>query len=249
MPLLSNARIIAVIPARYASTRLPGKMVAPLAGKPLVLHAYERALRASLIEDAIIAADDKRIVDALAPFGAKVLMTRPDHPCGTNRIAEASEHCAAEIIVNVQGDEVMIAPETIDAVVRPLLADSELVMCTARHLIRDAADLDNPNVVKVVCDARGKALYFSRHAVPYVRDAEDRADAQHWQHIGIYAYRREFLLRYAVMPQTPLERLEKLEQLRVLENGYAIAVVDTGYAGIGVDTPEELERVRALLGE
>ena len=245
--MLSEARIIAVIPARYASTRFPGKMVAPLAGKPLVLHAYERALRARLIEDAIIAADDVRIVEALAPYGAKVAMTRPDHPCGTNRIAEVAEQCAAEIIVNVQGDEVMIAPDTVDAVVKPLLDDPALGMSTARHVIRNAADIESPHVVKVVCDTRGRALYFSRHPIPYVRDAADRPGARHWQHIGIYGYRRDFLLQYARMPQTPLEQLERLEQLRVLENGFPIAVVDTAYESIGVDTPDELERARGLL--
>ncbi len=242
-------RILTVIPARYASTRFPGKIIAPLAGKPLVAHTYTRAIQARLVSEALVAADDPKVRDALVPLGIPVVMTRPDHPSGTDRIAEVAAHRDADIVVNVQGDEPLIDPSTIDAAIRPLLERPEVMMSTARVLLTDPEEIANPNVVKVVCDTRGDALYFSRCPIPYIRDAADRAQSPrcHWQHIGLYVYRRDFLLQYAKMPQTPLEKLEKLEQLRVLENGFKIAVVETGYEALGVDTPEDLERVRALL--
>jgi 3-deoxy-manno-octulosonate cytidylyltransferase (CMP-KDO synthetase) len=240
-------KVLAVIPARFASTRFPGKIIAPLAGKPLVVHTYERAREARLVDEVVVATDDARVAAALAPYGVPVAMTRADHPSGTDRIAEVAARSDAAIVVNVQGDEPSIDPNTIDAAIRPLLDDSSLPMSTVRRLITDAASIDDPNVVKVVCDIRGRAIYFSRHAIPYVRDAADRAVACHWQHVGLYVYRRDFLLRYAKLPQTPLEMLEKLEQLRVIENGFAIAVVDTEYESIGVDTPEDLEKARALI--
>lgn len=243
------AKVLAVIPARYASTRLPGKVLAEVGGQPLVMHAYERARAATLVDDVVVATDDERVVKALAPLGAKVIMTRADHPSGTDRIAEVAEGSGAEIIVNVQGDEALIDPATIDATIRPLLDDPDLPMATARHRIRDMAVANDPNSVKVVCDDRGRALYFSRSAIPHIRDKTDASEVPtcYWLHIGLYVYRREFLLRYATWPATPLEKLEKLEQLRVLEHGYPIAVVETDYESIGVDTAEDLERVRALL--
>ncbi|MBN2310028.1 MAG: 3-deoxy-manno-octulosonate cytidylyltransferase [Candidatus Hydrogenedentes bacterium] len=241
--------ILAVIPARFASTRFPGKVIAPLAGKPLVAHTYERACRSALVSDVVVATDDHRVVDALAPYGVQVVMTRPDHPSGTDRIAEVAETRRADIIVNVQGDEPLIDPGTIDAAIGPLLEDPELPMGTARRLIAEPETARDPNVVKVVCDGHGRALYFSRSMIPYIREVADRETNPpcYWQHIGLYVYRREFLLEYARWPQTPLERLEKLEQLRVLENGYPIAVVDTEYESIGVDTPADLERVRGII--
>ena len=244
-------KILTVVPARFASTRFPGKIIAPVCGKPLVLHTYERARRAKCVTDVVIAADDPRIADALRPFDARVVMTRADHASGTDRIAEVAATSDADIIVNVQGDEPLIDPATIDKTVEALLNAPDAPMATARCLITDPAELDNPNVVKVVCDARGRALYFSRCCIPYIRDERDRARARlprvHWVHIGLYVYRREFLLRFAKLPQTPLERLEKLEQLRALENGFPIMVADTDYEGVGVDTPEDLERVRKLM--
>lgn len=235
-------RVLGVVPARFASSRFPGKIIAALAGKPLVLHAYDRAKKAALLDDVVIAADDPRVLEAVAPYGARVVMTRPDHPTGTDRIAEVAEADGADIIVNIQGDEALIDPATIDATVQPLLDYPALVMSTARRQILDPALIENPNIVKVVCDTRGRALYFSRSPIPYIRDEADRALASevYWQHIGLYVYRRDFLLKYAAMPQTPLEKLEKLEQLRVLEHGYEIAVVDTEYEGRGVDVPEDL---------
>ncbi len=245
----NKPKILAVIPARMASERFPGKVLAPLCGKPLVWHVFDRTQRASLVSDVVVAADDVCIVEALEPLGVPVVLTRNDHVSGTDRIAEVAAGADAEFIVNVQGDEAMIDPETIDATVQALLEDPQVSMATARHRITDVALIHDPNVVKVVCDARGHALYFSRSAIPYDRDAGGVASdsSDHWQHIGLYAFRRQFLLDFASMKPTPLEQLEKLEQLRAIENGHSIAVVDTEYEGIGVDTPEELERVRTLL--
>lgn len=241
-------RVLAVVPARFASTRFPGKIIAPIAGKPLVLHTYERACEAALVDRVLIATDAREVAQALAPYGIVPIMTREDHTSGTDRIAEVAAEIPAEIVVNVQGDEPLIDPAIIDAAIRPLLDEPDVVMATARRRMVDPADITNPNVVKVVCDAGGHALYFSRCSIPYIRDTADRGAAAecYWQHIGLYAYRRDFLLQYSRMPQTPLEKLEKLEQLRVLENGYKIAVIDTEYESIGVDVPEDLERVRVL---
>lgn len=249
MGIDGQPRVLGVVPARYASTRFPGKIIANLAGKPLVLHAYERARQAQLLDDVIIAADDPRVVEAVAPFGARVVMTRPDHPTGTDRIAEAVAQDSAQIIVNIQGDEALIDPETIDAAVRPLLEQPEIMMSTARRRISDLSLVSNPNIVKVICDQRGRAIYFSRSPIPFIRDEADRAQAAsvYWQHIGLYVYRRSFLLAFAEMPQTPLEHLEKLEQLRAVEQGVPIAVVDTEYEGRGVDVPEDLEWARQAL--
>ncbi|MBX7255340.1 MAG: 3-deoxy-manno-octulosonate cytidylyltransferase [Candidatus Hydrogenedentes bacterium] len=249
MQVIGSRGVVAVIPARFASTRFPGKVIAPLAGKPLVAHTYYRTCEAALVSRVLVATDDDCVRSALEPLGIPVVMTRPEHPSGTDRIAEVAQGVEADLIVNVQGDEPLIDPHTIDEAIRPLLIDPSLPMATARRLITDPDDIENPNVVKVVCDSRGRALYFSRYPIPYVRDAADRASAPkcHWQHIGLYVYRREFLLDYSRWAPSSLEKLEKLEQLRVLERGYPIAVVDTKYQSIGVDTPEDLEQVRAML--
>lgn len=249
MATASKPRVLGVVPARYASTRFPGKIIASLAGKPLVLHAYDRARKARLIDDVIIAADDARVRDAIVPFGARVVMTRPEHPTGTDRIAEAVAGDNADIIVNIQGDEALIDPETIDAAIRPLLDQPDIVMSTARRRISDPALVANPNIVKVICDKRGRAIYFSRSPIPHIRDEADRDKAAlcYWQHIGLYVYRRDFLLAFAGLPQTPLEQLEKLEQLRAVEHGFPIAVIDTEYDGRGVDVPEDLEWARQQL--
>ena len=250
MLLKGKPKILVVIPARYGSTRFPGKVIAPLAGKPLVAHTYQRARQVGLVSEVVVATDDERVSRALEPYGIPVVMTRKEHASGTDRIAEVAANCDADIVVNVQGDEPLIDPQTIDETIRPLLDDGDLPMATAMCRITDPAAIHNPNVVKVVCDARGRALYFSRSAIPYVRDEWDWAHGPiYWEHIGLYVYRREFLLRYASWEPTPLERLEKLEQLRVLEHGYPIAVVETRYERVGVDTPEDLERVRALLAK
>lgn len=241
--------IIAIIPARFASERFPGKVIADLLGKPLIVHTYERAMEATCLSRVLVATDDDRVTEALAPYDIEVVMTSPDHPSGTDRIAEVARGTSADIIVNVQGDEPMLDPRSIDRAVEALINNPDADMATARHAITDRADIDDPNVVKVVCDTNGVALYFSREPIPHVRDSDSGASAEHvyWQHIGLYVFRRDFLLKYAEMEPTPLELLEKLEQLRALENGHKIAVIDTEFKIIGVDTPEDLERARQLL--
>lgn len=239
-------RIVAVIPARFASTRFPGKIIAPVMGHPLVYHTWRRACAARLVNHVVVATDDQAVVDALAPYEVDVVMTRGDHATGTDRIAEVARSLHAEIVVNVQGDEPAIDPETIDETIRPLLSDPGLSMATARRRLTHPEAIEDPNVVKVVCDRNGHALYFSRHPIPCHRDGTPK-DATWWQHIGLYAYRRAFLLAFNELEQTPLEAAEKLEQLRVLENGHRIAVVTTEYRAIGVDVPRDLDRVVALL--
>jgi 3-deoxy-manno-octulosonate cytidylyltransferase (CMP-KDO synthetase) len=240
--------VLAVIPARYGSTRFPGKMIVPLGGKPLVYHTCQRAFEAKLVSEVIVATDDRRVVDALAEYDINVVMTRVDHASGTDRVAEVAEKSSAEIIVNIQGDEPLISPKTIDDAIRSVIDQPDVSMGTVRKLLTDRSDIENPNNVKVVCDNRGRALYFSRYPIPYIRDESDRRSASrtHWHHYGLYVYRREFLLKYSSWPQTPLEKLEKLEQLRVLENGFPIAVVETEHECLGVDTPEDLKRVEAM---
>lgn len=243
------AEVIAIIPARYQSTRFPAKLLAPLDGKPLVQHTYERTKMAKRVDDVCVATDDARIADALAPYGTRVVMTRSDHRSGTDRIAEVAATSPARIVVNVQGDEPLIDPHTIDEVVDALESDAEAAMATAARALVDPAAIKNPNVVKAVLDHAGRALYFSRAPIPYPRESagEPTRGVRYWHHVGLYAYRREFLLEFAQMPPSPLERIEMLEQLRALENGFSIRVVETQYQSIGVDTPEDLERVRSLL--
>lgn len=247
MPVFVHPKVLAVIPARYASERFPGKMIVDLEGKPLVWHAYARACQAELVDEVVVAADDERIADALEPHGVNVVMTSPEHSTGTDRVAEVAAQSDAAIIVNVQGDEAMIDPRVIDETIRPLLREPDVAMSTACHALSDPAKIADPNVVKVVRDQRGHALYFSREPIPHVRGGSVTAGAVHFQHIGLYVFRRDFLIVYANLPPTPLEQFEKLEQLRALENGYKIAVVETDYRCIGVDTPADLEEVRALL--
>jgi 3-deoxy-manno-octulosonate cytidylyltransferase (CMP-KDO synthetase) len=242
-------RIVAIIPARYASERFPGKVIAPLAGKPLVVHTYERTKQAQCLSEVLVATDDARVVDAVAPYGLRTVMTHGKHSTGTDRIAEVAATLKADIIVNVQADEPLVDPALIDAAVQPLLDDPGLPMATARLAIRELSLIHDPNCVKVVCDSRGRALYFSRSPIPFVRAAgrDPCAEAIYWQHIGLYVFRREFLMAFSRMKPTPLEQLEKLEQLRVLENGHSIAVVDAKSRSIGVDTPEDLVRAEAVL--
>lgn len=245
----SKPQVLAVIPARYASTRLPGKVLMEVAGKPIVQHVYERTRQARLVDDCVVATDDERVVEALKPFGSKVVMTSRDHPSGTDRIAEVAASSSAEIIVNVQGCEAIIEPTMIDQAIQPLLDDPDVVMATLKHRISDESEIDDPNVVKVVTDKDDRALYFSRAAIPAIRDVADTG-ARKWcyyKHVGLYVYRRGFLLSYAQMAPTALEKLEKLEQLRALENGFEIVVTETEFDSIGVDTMEAFQRVKRLL--
>jgi len=238
---------VGIIPARYASTRLPGKPLLDICGKPLIQHVYERSIQATTLDDVIVATDDERILQAVEAFGGKAIMTSPLHRSGTDRIAEVASRVEAELIANIQGDEPLIEPKMIDEAVSALLEDEGVEMATLMSQIRNEEDLNNPNVVKVVVDRFGCALYFSRLPIPYCRDPQLTRQVHHFRHIGLYVYRRSLLLEYPRMPQTPLERIEMLEQLRALENGYRIRVVPTGYPSIGVDTAEDLERARRIM--
>jgi 3-deoxy-manno-octulosonate cytidylyltransferase (CMP-KDO synthetase) len=235
-------RLLGVIPARFASSRFPGKSITLIAGKPMLQHVYERASQARYLTKVIIATDDQRIYDAARSFGAQVQMTRSDHASGTDRVAEVASSDTAPVIVNIQGDEPLIDPMAIDAAALALAGDSELPMATLSKRIEDPSEIDNPNVVKVVSDLAGNAIYFSRCAIPYSREGS----VVHYKHIGLYVYQREFLLAYSGLPVGPLEQAERLEQLRALENGYRVRVIETEYESLGVDTPEDLERVTAL---
>jgi len=237
-------RVVIVIPARYASTRFPGKPLAELWGKPLLQHVYERATSAKLAGQVIVATDDTRIASAARSFGAEVALTRADHPSGTDRVAEVARSIIADLVVNVQGDEPLIDPAAIDAAVAPLLADPAIPMGTLCAPLTSAEELNNPNVVKVVLDRAGFALYFSRSPIPFARDAGAAPDR--YRHLGLYVYRRAFLLALGGLAPTPLEEAEKLEQLRVLEHGHRLRVAIVPHASPGVDTPADLERLRAM---
>ena len=239
-------RTLCVIPARYASTRLPGKPLADICGKPMICRVWERARRAEKPERVIVATDDQRIYDAVRKDGGEAMLTRADHPTGTDRLAEVAQaHAAVDLIVNVQGDEPLIEPSVIDELIALFEADESLQMATVMTRMEDEEEQKNPNNVKVVVDKLGYALYFSRSLLPYPRAAA----APVYKHIGIYAYRRDFLLHYARLAPTPLEKAESLEQLRALENGYGIRVLETASRFIGVDTPEDLALVNRLYRE
>ena len=241
--------VIGIIPARYGSTRFPGKPLALIAGKPLIRHVVERCQQAKSLSDVIVATDDKRIWEVARTF-CRAEMTAPEHPSGSDRIAEVATRCPCDAVVNIQGDEPLIDPAVIDAVAGAL-ANSE--MSTAATPIRSADEYGSPNVVKVVVSAAGQALYFSRRTIPYLRDAasgsvsEQLAAFPFLKHLGIYGYRRETLLRLVKFPVSPLERAEKLEQLRALENGIPIAVVKVDYDSVGVDVPADVARVERVL--
>jgi len=237
-------KVVGVIPSRYASTRLPGKPLLNIGTKPLIQWVYEAARSCPALSDVLVATDDQRIADAVSGFGGKAVMTRADHPSGTDRLAEVARGLDADVIVNIQGDEPFIKPETIDAVVRPFSEDPELQMSTACVITRDTTEAGDPNVVKVVVSANGNALYFSRLPVPFSRDG---GDVEYRIHLGLYAYRREFLPVFASWPPTTLELTERLEQLRVLEHGYTIRVVEVADRAMGIDTPDDLERARRMI--
>jgi 3-deoxy-manno-octulosonate cytidylyltransferase (CMP-KDO synthetase) len=241
--------ILGIIPARYASTRFPGKPLHPIAGQSLIQRVIQRCQLAKSLSEVIVATDDERIAAEAKRF-CRVELTRADHPSGSDRIAEVAARCPGDAVVNIQGDEPLIDPAVIDAVAGAL-ASAE--MSTAATPIKNFAEYDNPNVVKVVTDVAGRALYFSRRTIPFLRDhASQSAAAQaaafpFLKHLGIYGYRREALLRLVKFPQSPLEEAERLEQLRALENGIPIAVVRVDYDSVGVDVPEDVARVERLL--
>ena len=237
-------KVICVIPARYSSTRLPGKPLKLIAGVPMICRVYDRASQAKRIDKAIVATDDDRIFTAVKDYGGKVMMTRADHPTGTDRLAEvAAAFDDVDVIVNVQGDEPLIEPSLIDELIALFNEDTDLKMATVATELKEEEDIKNPNNVKVISDLNGYALYFSRSVIPYPRNAGKSAVCKH---IGIYAYRRDFLLKYAKMSPTPLEQSESLEQLRALENGYKIKVLRSDNQFIGVDTEEDLKLVNEI---
>lgn len=239
-------RVVGVIPARWASTRLPGKALTSLCGKPLILWVLERVRLAARLDEILVATDDRRIREAVEAAGGRVAMTRSDHPSGTDRVAEAVAGCAAAVVINIQGDEPLIDPELINRLAAVMVEQEDWDMATAAAPIQDPDEIQRPSVVKVVWDGRGKALYFSRSAIPHVRDRAPEG-LTHWRHVGIYAYRRDFLERFVAAPPCLLERAEQLEQLRALHLGAAIKVVETAEVGMGVDTPEDVPRAEAAL--
>ena len=272
-------KAVAIIPARYASTRLPGKPLLVIKGKPLIQYVYER-VKSSSVQQVIVATDDERIAAAVKAFGGEAVLTSPRHRSGTERVAEVAAGIDADIIVNCQGDEPLIPPEAIDKAIAAFARDPSIMVTTLITPLEKGDDLCNPHLVKVVVDHNGYALYFSRALIPYPRDLlEEKPGAAlakgpltkgsptasalakgeelikfdkkelegYWQHIGLYAFRREFLLKLTALPPSPLERREKLEQLRILENGYKIKTVICSTPSIGIDTPEDVERFTALI--
>ncbi len=237
--------IAAVIPARYASTRFPGKPLAGICGKPMIQRVYENARACEALDRVVVATDSLEIARAVEAFGGEVCMTSDGHETGTDRIAEAARRIDADVIVNVQGDEPLLEAEAVEQALQPLLQDEQIPMATLKSRIRSQQDCDNHNIVKVVTDSRGCALYFSRSPIPFFRGSGH--DPVMYRHIGLYVYRREFLFLLTGMEQTPLEKAEKLEQLRALENGFQIYVAETDYEPVGVDVPEDIQMVEAAL--
>jgi 3-deoxy-manno-octulosonate cytidylyltransferase (CMP-KDO synthetase) len=238
---------LVVIPARYGSTRFPGKPLAMLRGKPVIQHVYEQAARARRAGAAVVATDDRRILEAVERFGGQAVMTSPTARSGTERAAEAARARSESVIVNVQGDEPLVQPEMIDQLAEYLERHRAVPMASVMTRLRHGEDAGNPNVVKVVVDADGFALYFSRAPIPWARDEGGPRSAM--KHIGIYGYQRHFLLQFPHLAPTPLEQLEQLEQLRALEHGYRIRLLETAHDTIGVDTPEDLARVEDMMNK
>lgn len=240
-------RIIGVIPARFQSKRLPGKVLVDILGKPMIQHVWERVKKSKILDDLIIACDDKCILDVAKNFGAKAFLTSKNHPSGTDRIAEVVKNVKTDIVVNIQGDEPLIHHSVIDALASSLKKDKSAVMSTVIKVITHEEDLDNPNVVKVVIDKNKNALYFSRASIAYNRDKRNFKELIYYKHLGLYAYQRDFLLRLQKMTPSLLEKTERLEQLRVLEAGYKIKTILTKRETIGVDTREDLKKVEKFL--
>ena len=243
----NSLKTIGIIPARYNSTRLPGKLLSNISGRPLIRYTYESASKSKILDELIVAADDERIVKAVHAFGGKAVMTSRNHASGSERIAELVEKMDCDIVVNIQGDEPTISAESIDQVAQILADDPHADIATLAFQEDSRNDLDNPNVVKVVLDTNGYALYFSRAMIPHTKTGAPFEGATYYHHIGIYSYRREVLLKLRQLPQSPLEKAEELEQLKALENGYSIKVGITRYKTVDVNTYEDLERIRKIL--
>ena len=248
---MSNNKVAGIIPARYASSRLPGKPLAMLCGKPMIQHVYERCRESSVLDQLYVATDDARIREVVGAFGGQVIMTRDDHESGTDRLAEAAEAIESDIIVNIQGDQPFFNPVMIDECVQPLLDDADLGLCTLMHPIDSAEDLADIGVVKCVVNLKGDALYFSRSLIPYPHKAVPHTV---YEHVGLYVYRKATLLEIAALPMTTLEAVESLEQLRWMEYGIPIRVIETAcadqaFSGFSIDTPEDLERGETMLRE
>ena len=246
---MASAQVVVVIPARYGSTRLPGKPLVPLAGTPMIQRVYDRAKAAQRVHRVIVATDDDRILQAVQSFGGEARMTRADHRTGTERVAEVAAHEPGDIFVNVQGDEPLLDPHAVDTAVEALLEDPQASVATVATPIKTPADIMDPNVCKVVLDFDENALYFSRAPIPWVRDTHSKIQVRHWKHLGLYVFRRDALLEYPTLPQGELERIEQLEQLRWLENGWKIKVAEVEHDAVSVDVPEDVARVEKLLAK
>ncbi|MFH1856222.1 MAG: 3-deoxy-manno-octulosonate cytidylyltransferase [Candidatus Omnitrophota bacterium] len=240
-------KVIGVIPARLNSQRLKNKVLKPICGKPLLWYTWQGAKKASLLDRVIIACCDKEVEEAALKFGAEVFPTDPNHKSGTDRIAEVAAGIDCDIILNIQGDEPLIKGETLDAVARVLIDNPDEVMASAAFGMTEKETLENENVVKVVLDNNGYALYFSRSLIPYQLNKEE--NVKYFKHIGIYAYKKDFLLKFSKMPQTPLEKIERLEQLRVIENSFKIRIIETDRDSVGVDTEEDFKKVEKVIND
>lgn len=244
---MSLAKIVAVIPARFGSTRLPGKPLVSLAGKPMIQWVYERAKLARRVNQVIVATDDERIVKAVQSFGGEARMTRVDHRTGTERVAEVAAHVEGDVFVNVQGDEPLLDSAAVDTAVNSLLEEPQAPIATVATPVKTPADIMDSNVVKTVLDFDGNALYFSRAPIPWVRDTANKVHARHLKHLGLYVFQRDALLEYPTLPQGELERIEQLEQLRWMENGWKIRVAEVEHDAVSVDVQEDVARVENLL--
>jgi 3-deoxy-manno-octulosonate cytidylyltransferase (CMP-KDO synthetase) len=244
---LAKPEVVIVIPARFGSTRLPGKPLVSLAGRPMIQRVYERAKLASRADRVIVATDDERIVKAVESFGGAARMTRPDHRTGTERVAEVAAHEKGDVFVNVQGDEPLLDPVAVDAAINALLEEPAAAIATVATPIKTPADIMDPNVVKTVLDFDNNGIYFSRAPIPWVRDTASKIQVRHLKHLGLYVFQRDALLEYPTLPQGELERIEQLEQLRWLENGWKIRVAEVEHDAVSVDVPEDVARVEKLL--
>ena len=244
---MSPPKVVVVIPARYGSTRLPGKPLVSLVGKTMIQRVHDRAKLAERVNRVIVATDDDRIVKAVQEFGGEARMTRHDHRTGTERVAEVAAHETGDIFVNVQGDEPLLDPAAVDTAVSALLEEPQAAIATVATPIRTPSDIMDPNVCKVVLDFDENALYFSRAPIPWVRDSAGHVQVRHLKHLGLYVFRRDALLEYPTLPQGELEKIEQLEQLRWLENGWKIRVAQVEHDAISVDVPEDITRVEKLL--